>query len=132
MRRAAAVCLLLVAGVAWASPSADVRARVRALEELLDEVDYVGARAELDRLKQGRDDNESFDFFSGRVAFGEGRYADAVSALELAGDGAACRFRCSPAVSKRAATRSAGRRWRSRTPTPTAHRGSSARTCWTR
>jgi len=84
VRRAAAACLLLVAGLAWAAP-ADIRARVRALEELLDEEDYVAARAELDRLKQGRDDNESFDFFAGRVAFGEGRYADAVSSLELAG-----------------------------------------------
>src|SRR6516165_8823097 len=68
-----------------APPTPETRARVRALEELLDEEDYVAARAELDRLKQGRDDNESFDFFSGRVAFGEGHYADAVSALELAG-----------------------------------------------
>jgi len=84
VRRATAACLLLVAGLAWAAP-ADIRARVRALEELLDEEDYVAARAELDRLKQGHDDNESFDFFAGRVAFGEGRYADAVSSLELAG-----------------------------------------------
>ena len=84
MRRAAAAWLLLVAGLAWAAPP-DIRTRVHALEELLDEEDYVAARAELDRLKQGRDDNESFDFFAGRVAFGEGRYADAVSSLELAG-----------------------------------------------
>src|SRR6516165_10398421 len=68
-----------------APPTPETRARVRALEELLDEEDYVAARAELDRLKQGHDDNESFDFFAGRVAFGEGRYADAVSSLELAG-----------------------------------------------
>ena len=86
MRRSALLAALLVAGLAWAAtPSADVRARVRALEELLDEEDYVSARAELDRLKQGREQNESFDFFTGRLAFGEGRYADAVSALELAG-----------------------------------------------
>ena len=86
MRRAAAACLLLLAlGTdAWSAPP-DVRARVRALEELLDEEDYVAARAELDRLRQGREENESLDFFAGRVAFGEGHYADAVSALELAG-----------------------------------------------
>ena len=85
MRRAAAACLLLLAGVAWAAP-ADVRARVRALEELLDDGRTTSPRAhELDRLRQGREENESFDFFAGRVAFGEGRYEDAVSALELAG-----------------------------------------------
>ena len=84
MRRATAALLLLVAGLSWAAPPADVRSRVRALEELLDDEDYVGARAELDRLRQGNEKNESFDFFAGRVAFGEGRYADAVSALGLA------------------------------------------------
>ena len=68
MRRAAAACLLLLAlGTdAWSAPP-DVRARVRALEELLDEEDYVAARAELDRLRQGREENESLDFFAGRV-----------------------------------------------------------------
>ncbi len=84
VRRALAAAALLAAGLAWAAP-ADVRAKVRALEESLDEEDYVAARAELERLRQGHEGNESFDFFAGRVAFGEGRYADAVSALELAG-----------------------------------------------
>ncbi|HET6980925.1 MAG TPA: hypothetical protein VFI53_02235, partial [Myxococcaceae bacterium] len=84
MRRASAACILLVTSLTWAAP-ADVRARVRALEELLDEEDYAAAHAELDRLQKGQEKNESFDFFAGRVAFGEGRYAEAVSALELAG-----------------------------------------------
>ena len=84
MRRAAAACILLVTSLAWAAP-ADVRARVRALEELLDEEDYAGARAELERLRPGHEQTESLDFFSGRILFGEGKYAEAVSALELAG-----------------------------------------------
>ncbi len=84
MRRALAAGVLLLAGLAWAAPP-DIRARVHALEEYLDEEDYVAARAELERLKRGHEGNESFDFFAGRVAFGEGRYTDAVSALELAG-----------------------------------------------
>ncbi len=44
---------------------------------------------------------------------------------------AGCRCLSSRAVGRRAATTSAGRRWRSRTPIPTAPRGSSARTCST-
>jgi len=85
VRRASVVAILVLSGLAWAGPPADVRARVKAVEELLDEEDYIGARAELERLKQGHAENESLDFFSGRVLFGEGRYAEAVSALELAG-----------------------------------------------
>jgi uncharacterized protein (DUF1810 family) len=85
VRRAAAALLLLVAGLSWAAPAGDLRTRVRVLEELLDDEDYVAARAALDKLRQGNEKNESFDFFAGRLAFGEGRYADAVSALELAG-----------------------------------------------
>jgi tetratricopeptide (TPR) repeat protein len=85
VRRTTALACLLLAGLAWAAPPADVRARVRALEELLDEEDYIAARAELERLRPGHEGNESFDFFSGRVLFGEGRYPEAVSALELAG-----------------------------------------------
>jgi tetratricopeptide (TPR) repeat protein len=69
-----------------APPSPETRARVRALEEMLDEEDYLAARAELERLRGSAPiGGESFDFFSGRVAFGEGRYAEAVEALEAAG-----------------------------------------------
>ena len=86
MRGARSLALLLLCGgLVQAGPAADVRGRVKALEELLDDEDYAGARAELDRLREEHADNESFDFFAGRVAFGEGRYADAVSSLELAG-----------------------------------------------
>jgi tetratricopeptide (TPR) repeat protein len=59
---------------------------MRALEEMLDEEDYLAARAELERLRATTPaGGESFDFFAGRVAFGEGRYAEAVEGLEAAG-----------------------------------------------
>jgi hypothetical protein len=72
VRRAAAIAFLLLGGLAWATRPRTCAPGVRALEELLDEEDYVAARAELERLKQGNQQNESVDFFAGRVAFGEG------------------------------------------------------------
>jgi tetratricopeptide (TPR) repeat protein len=80
--------LLLAVGVlpAAATPSTEARVRLHTLESLLDEEDYAGAHAAWQELRtQHADASESLDFFGGRIAFGEGRYADAVELLEAAG-----------------------------------------------
>ncbi len=85
----ALLALLLATGLsgpAAAGSSAEARARLRALEGLLDEEDYAAAHAAWEELRgQHPDAAESLDFFGGRVAFGEGRYAEAVELLEAAG-----------------------------------------------
>jgi len=69
-----------------APPSAEARARLHTLESLLDEEDYTAAHAAWEELRaQHPDPAESLDFFGGRIAFGEGRYAEAVELLESAG-----------------------------------------------
>ena len=71
---------------AAAAPGAEARARLRALEGLLDEEDYSGAHAAWEELRgQQPDASEALDFFGGRIAFGEGRYPEAVELLEAAG-----------------------------------------------
>ncbi|MGO9828992.1 MAG: peptidase MA family metallohydrolase [Myxococcaceae bacterium] len=83
--------LLLLLGVGLGHPSdvgssAEARARLRSLEGLLDEEDYAGAHATWDELRvQHPEASESLDFFGGRIAFGEGRYREAVELLEAAG-----------------------------------------------
>ncbi len=85
----ALLVLLLGVGLAHpseAAPSTEARARLRALEGLLDEEDYNGAHAALEELRaQHPEAAESLDFFGGRIAFGEGRYNEAVELLEAAG-----------------------------------------------
>lgn len=82
---------LLLFWLASALPSAaatgpESRARLHSLEALLDEEDYVGAHAAYEELKaQHPDASESLDFLGGRIAFGEGRYTEAVELLEAAG-----------------------------------------------
>lgn len=88
MMRAVLVLLLATSlrPEASAAPSAEVRARLHALESFLDEEDYAGAHAAWEELKaQHADAPESLDFLGGRIAFGEGRYADSVQLLEAAG-----------------------------------------------
>jgi hypothetical protein len=64
--RAFLVFLLLVGRQATAAPGAEVRARVHALESLLDEEDYAGARAAYEELRaQHADASESLDFLGG-------------------------------------------------------------------
>ncbi len=74
----ALLVLLLGVGLAHpsdAAPNTEARARLRALEGLLDEEDYNGAHAALEELRvQHPEAAESLDFFGGRIAFGEGRY----------------------------------------------------------
>ncbi len=81
--------LLLSVGLAHPSDvgsSAEARARLRALEGLLDEEDYAGAHAAWEELRVQHPENaESLDFYGGRIAFGEGRYREAVELLEAAG-----------------------------------------------
>jgi tetratricopeptide (TPR) repeat protein len=78
--------LLLLSAPVHAAPAAEARARLRALEGMLDEEDYAGAHAAWEELKsQPADATDTLDFFGGRIAFGEGRYADAVELLEAAG-----------------------------------------------
>ena len=84
MKTALLLCFLLGSS-ALAAPSAEVRARLHALEGLLDEEDYAGARAAFEELRAQHADAESLDFLGGRIAFGEGHYADAVELLEAAG-----------------------------------------------
>ncbi len=80
------VLLLVLGPLAHAGAAGvEVRTHLRALEGLLDEEDYSGARAELERLRSAHPEGESFDFFAGRVAFGEGHYSEAVELLESAG-----------------------------------------------
>ncbi|HXX31188.1 MAG TPA: tetratricopeptide repeat protein [Myxococcaceae bacterium] len=77
---------LALSSVGSAAPSAEARARLHTLETLLDEEDYVGARAALDELRARTPSGlEALDYFAGRIAFGEGRYAEAVELLEAAG-----------------------------------------------
>lgn len=86
MSRLVLVVLLLLGHPVVAAPSAELRARVHALEGLLDEEDYAGARVAYDELRaQHADAAELLDFLGGRIAFGEGRYAQAVELLEAAG-----------------------------------------------
>jgi len=85
----ALLVLLLSVGLAHpseAAPSGEVRARLRALEGLLDEEDYAGARLAWEELRtQHPEASEALDFLGGRIAFGEGRYDQAVELLEAAG-----------------------------------------------
>jgi tetratricopeptide (TPR) repeat protein len=79
------VALTLAPGVR-AGVSAEARARLHTLETLLDEEDYGAARAAFDELKARYPSGlEALDYFGGRIAFGEGRYAEAVELLEAAG-----------------------------------------------
>jgi tetratricopeptide (TPR) repeat protein len=84
-----ALLLLTLTGFALrgiAAPSPEARARMHTLEALLDEEDYAGARAAYEELRaQHPDAAESLDFLGGRIAFGEGRYPEAVELLEAAG-----------------------------------------------
>ena len=76
--------LLLTAGSldAAAATSPESRARLHSLENLLDEEDYAGAHAAYEELRAQRPDaSESLDFMGVRIAFGEGRYADAIDLL---------------------------------------------------
>lgn len=79
--------LSLVFGLpAAAATSPEARARLHSLEALLDEEDYAGAHLAYEELRAQRPDaSESLDFLGGRIAFGEGRYAEAVELLEAAG-----------------------------------------------
>jgi len=79
------VALTLAPG-ARAAVSSEARARLHTLETLLDEEDYGGARAAFDELKARYPSGlEPLDYFGGRIAFGEGKYAEAVELLEAAG-----------------------------------------------
>ena len=89
MRRLLLLPLLLLltpSGDAGAAPTAETRARLHTIESLLDEEDYGAARSAWNELKALHPDGlEALDYFGGRIAFGEGRYADAVEQLEAAG-----------------------------------------------
>ena len=85
-RRLLLLLALALAPVAWAGVSAEARARLHTLETLLDEEDYTAARAALDELKARYPSGlEALDYFGGRIAFGEGKYAEAAELLEAAG-----------------------------------------------
>jgi tetratricopeptide (TPR) repeat protein len=63
----------------------EARARIQNLEQNLADWQLVEARAELIELKKLADaDHEAVQYFSGRIAFEEGRYADAVKHLTAA------------------------------------------------
>jgi tetratricopeptide (TPR) repeat protein len=81
------LCFTLgLAGSARGAPSPEVRARLHTVEMLLDEEDYRAAGTALEELKaQHPGGLEALNYFGGRIAFGEGRYAEAVELLESAG-----------------------------------------------
>lgn len=63
----------------------EARARIQNLEQNLADWQLPQARAELIELKKlAKDDHEAVQYFSGRIAFEEGRYDDAVKHLSAA------------------------------------------------
>ncbi len=85
--RALALGFALLGGAAVAAElKAEAKARLQKIEQLLNDWDIEGARAELESLEQlGLSDVEPVKYFRGRVAFEEGRYEEAVRLLEEAG-----------------------------------------------
>jgi tetratricopeptide (TPR) repeat protein len=85
----------LMAALAWAGPApafpeleGESRARIQNIEQHLADWQLDEAKAELAQLKKlVKEDNEAVHYFSGRVAFEEGRYADAVAQLTQASNG---------------------------------------------
>lgn len=81
-----AVALFCVPPQAWAQESSvkdEVKTRLDAADKHLDDWDVTGAKRELSEVeKLVPSDLEPLKFFQGRVAFEEGRYADAVELLE--------------------------------------------------
>ena len=82
---------LLCASAAWAAtpPASDLspeaQARIQNLEQHLADWQLSPARVELEELKKLTDpDREAVHYFAGRIAFEEGRYADAVTELTKA------------------------------------------------
>lgn len=85
------VCLICVVGLSAsaAEPFSDLtdeaRARIQNLEQSLSDWQLDDARKELAALRKlAPDEHESVQFFLGRVAFEEGRYAEAVKHLTAA------------------------------------------------
>ena len=65
---------------------AEVRGHVAKLENALDAWNVAEATAELDRLeKTAKVDEDVLHYYRGRIAFEEGRYADAIQELSEAG-----------------------------------------------
>jgi len=91
VRAALALLLLLALPVAAAPDSfpelqGEARARIQNLEQSFADWQLADARAELLELKKlVKEEHEAFQYFTGRVAFEEGRYADAIKHLTAAG-----------------------------------------------
>jgi len=82
------VALLCAAAPAGASPEArsEARARMMNIDQHLEAWDVAAARAELDALSAlAPEGTEPIHYYAGRVLLEEGRYAEAVTALEKAG-----------------------------------------------
>lgn len=85
-----AAALVALPGASRAAPpkeaSTELKARLSKVEQLIGDWDIAGAKQELEALaKKMPKDAEPLRYFQGRVAFEEGRYADAVEALTAAG-----------------------------------------------
>ncbi|MGA9523462.1 MAG: hypothetical protein WBV82_18500, partial [Myxococcaceae bacterium] len=86
LRIAAALIALLAVSTAGAQTRHPASSKAQRIDELLNEWDVPGARAELEKLEQLMPEGaEPLRYFDGRVAFEEGRYEEATRLLTEAG-----------------------------------------------
>lgn len=83
---AALAAVLFAAAPAWADDRDEAKARIQNVEQDLNDWDIAGAQAELTELEKVAPSGlEALVYLKGRVAFEEGRYAEAVKLLKQAG-----------------------------------------------